>query len=378
MIYKTFQHRVYANTQGYADLDRVLGLCAELYNAGLEEWRDAYSLRGVSRSLYDQYKEFVFVRKDLPEWGCLSQQIGRGVLKRLDRARQSFFRRVKSGDTPGYPRFKSAHRWHTIELGESTSAMIKERKSGFIVKIKGLPQLRLKKGIELPNVSQLKALSITKRGRRVYANMTYEVEQEVLPQSNTSVGIDMGVTDRLALSNGERITKRRKPNDKLKKAQQRLSRCKKRSLEWKKRKRILANAHSREKVCNRNACHEITTDLIKRFGTIAIEDLKINNMTTKGHRGLTREILEQTWGVLRSQLTYKAAWAGRNLIEVDPRYTSQQCFDCKQINKASRIGKQYVCAFCGYSEDADVNAAKNILARALAGGTFPAAVLEAA
>lgn len=97
VIYKTFQARAYTNTEGYARLDDVLIQCARLYNAALEEWRTAYKQAGVRRTLYDQQKELTGIRTDDPEfWGAMSLEVGRGVLKRLDRARQAFFRRVKA------------------------------------------------------------------------------------------------------------------------------------------------------------------------------------------------------------------------------------------------------------------------------------------
>ena len=94
--------------------------------------------------------------------------------------------------------------------------------------------------------------------------------------------------------------------------------------------------------------------------------------------GLNRSINEQTWGMIRQQLAYKAAWAGRELVVVDPRYTSQTCSRCRVVNGQARVGKRYKCAFCGLTIDADVNAAINILHRGLAGGDVPVAALDAA
>ena len=127
MTHHTYQLRGYTTSTGYDLLDAVLRQCAVLYNAALEEWKGAYKQAGVSRTYYDQTKEFTLVRQDDPDmWGALSLHIGRGVLRRLDRARQAFFRRVKTGDVPGYPRFKSGRHWNTIELSDVSAAMVKE------------------------------------------------------------------------------------------------------------------------------------------------------------------------------------------------------------------------------------------------------------
>ena len=249
-------------------------------------------------------------------------------------------------------------------------------------KLKECPKLEIRLGRELPDSHQLKTLLITKRGNRIYANLVYAVPSELLPESDSIIGIDMGVTDRLTLSNGGQ-TRRRKTNaNQIKRKQQRLARCKKDSREYRRRRRILANAHYRERVRNRNECHEITTELIRNHGTIAIEDLIVTEMTksSKGQkkRSLNRGILEQTWGMMRQQLSYKAEWAGRALIVVNPAYTSQTCSGCGTANKGSRKGKAYKCVECGMVKDADVNAAINILNRAMAGGNNPVAVTKTA
>lgn len=396
VIHKTYQVRAYTSASGYDRIASVLLNCAQLYNASLEEWKTAYRHKGhslsVALSKFDQIKEFTSVRNDDPEfWGAISVQIGRGVLTRLDRARQSFYKRVKNGDIPGFPRFKPASRWNTIEIPEQCTAMVKKRGEGHVVKIKGLPTLRLKKGLNLPPARDLKSLTITRRGRRLWVNLIYAVEQELLPLSNKAVGLDMGVLDRVTLSTGEHISRRNKPNTKLKRAQQRMSRCRKNSRRWKQRRAVLSNLQDRERIRNRNECHRITTDIVRRFGFIAIEDLKIDNMiaSAKGtieepgkqvrlKSGLNRSINEQTWGIIKQQLTYKAEWAGRFLVLIDPKHTSQTCSGCGVVKGKARVSKQYECALCGLVMDADVNAAINILHRGLAGGNIPAAALDAA
>ena len=388
-VHKTYQHRAYTTRAGYERIAEVMRESSRLYNAALEEWRWAYRA-GVGISLYSQYRELTAIRAEDEFWGNISIQVGRVVLRRAERARQAFYRRVKAGEKPGYPRFKSSRRWHTMELANVTPAMAKQRGNCWVVCVKGLPEIRLRKGLALPE-STPKALSLTQRGRRLFVNLTYEVEQAVLPKSVTVVGIDMGISDRLALSTGESVKRRRKPNEKLHRAQRRLSRCRKGSHGWRKRGAVLANQQHRERVRNRNECHRVTTDLVRRFGLIALEDLPIRNMTASAKgtieepgtnvrqkAGLNRSITEQTWGVIRSQLTYKAEWAGRELVLVDPRFTSQRCSGCGVVSADNRQGKQYSCADCGMTEDADTNAARNILHKALAGRRWPDLRLPAA
>ena len=389
VVLKTYQHRAYTTKGGYTRIAEVLRESARLYNAALEEWRWAYR-SGVSVSLYSQFRELTAIRADDAFWGGISVQIGRGVLRRDDRARQGFYRRVTSGETPGYPRFKSGRRWHTIELADANEGMVKQRDNYCAIRIKGLPEIRLRKGLTLPE-GVPKALTITLRGRRLFVNLTYAADLATLPGSEAAVGLDMGVSDRLALSTGEVVKRRRKPNKRLIRAQQRLSRCRKGGHRWHKRKSVLANHQHRERVRNRNECHRLTTDLVRRFGLIAVEDLAIRNMTRSAagtienpgtgvaqKRGLNRSITEQTWGLIRSQLAYKAEWAGRELVVVDPKFTSQRCSECGVVSAEHRQRKRYDCAECGMTEDADVNAARNILHKAMAGRRTPGYRLPAA
>ena len=386
-IHKTYQRRGYLSRDGYGQLDRAMAECAVLYNAALQERRDAYRHPDKVGITYNQQQgQLTHIRSEDEYWGGVSVHISRGVLRRVERAFNSFFRRVKKGDTPGYPRFKSLRRWHTIEMAEVNPAMVRDGK----VNVKGLPTIHLKQG-GLPDSGQLKSLRITKRGRRVTVNMAYAEEATPLPPNNASVGIDMGITDRLTLSNGESIDHRLSDRAGIAEKQRRLARCVNGSREWRKRRAILANAQGRERIRNRNACHRITTAIVREYGHIAVEDLPITNMTAsakgtvdspgknvRAKSGLNREIQSQTWGMLREQLRYKAEWAGREFAVVPAQHTSQRCSQCGVIAAGNRSGKTYRCRGCGYEGDADVNAALNIMARGFGGWEYPAAVLDAA
>ncbi len=376
--YSTYQYRGYCTRRGHERLDAIFVECSILYNAALQERRDAYKMADKSISYYDQATALTQIRKDIPEWGSMSLQVGRGVLRRVDRAFQAFFRRVRQGEKPGFPRFRSRHRYQTIEVAETTPAMLKcsqdERRAH--VKIKGLPTITLRTKRPLPEGSP-KTLMITRRPTGIVVSMAFEVERKPLPANPQAVGIDMGVTKRMTLSNGGIVERRTIGRRRENRLRQEVSRCKKGSSSRKKRVRSLGRETYRNKIRNRSACHEVTTELVRSYGMIALEDLRIGNMTrsaagtaeTPGRNvaaksGLNRSILEQTWGVIRQQLNYKAEWAGRELVVVDPRHTSQTCSACGVMDAASRTGERYECAHCGKLMDADVNAAINILARA--------------
>ena len=336
-------------------------MCALLYNGALREWRDAYSQAGVSRTLVDQFKELTLVRRDDPSgWGSLSVQVGRGVLMRLDRARRAFYRRVERGETPGYPRFKSYSRWKTMELAEPARGMVTSGR----VRIKGLPTLRLRSKAPLPDPGQVRALTITKRGRRVFVNLTYEVEREPLSRSLAKVGVDMGTSDRMALSTGERVDSSRRPSASVERARRRLLRCAEGSRRWRERRAVLTNQQHRERIRNRNECHRITTEIVRRFGLVAVGDL----VPREGLRG---SVQEQTWSLLQAQLAYKAEWAGREFVRVDSHHTNVRCSECGAADSSAHGRKRFECPNCGNSMAADINSAINILQKAMAGGTSP-------
>ena len=139
---------------------------------------------------------------------------------------------------------------------------------------------------------------------------------------------------------------------------------------------MLPRETRRNHVRNRNHCHQTTTGIVRRFGRIAVEKLVIGNMTHSAtgtveqpgtnvvaKSGLNREILNQTWGLLREQLRYKAAWAGRQFVEVNPRYTSRMCLGCGERTPQSEYWT-YACEMCGMVADRDTNAAENVKQRA--------------
>ena len=362
----THQVRAFTNARGHARLDRVLRMCTQLYNAALRDWRDAYRQAGVSRSRADQFKELTKVRRDDPSgWGGLSVQVGRGVLMRLDRARRAFYRRVELGETPGYPRFKTHSRWRTIELGEPARGML----ASDCVRIKGLPTLRLRNTGRLPDPAQVRALTITKRGRRVYVNLTYEVEREPLPRSPESVGINMGTSELMALSTGEHVGSTRRDPAGLQRARRRLLRCEEGSRRWRARRAVLVNQHHRERVRSRNECHRLTSAIVMRFGLIAVGEL----VHCEGERQPPKE---QAWSLLQSQLAYKAEWAGREFVRVDSLNTTVTCSECGVSDPDGCNRGRFECAHCGHEMAAGINSAVNILKKAMAGGTSPPTISE--
>lgn len=377
MYHTSYQLRGYMSRSKRRRVQDVLRLCAELYNAALEERRDTYGCTGKSVSLYNQVAHFTRTRKVDPRWNKISVQVGRGVLRRLDRAFNGFFRRVKSGDKPGYPRFKPAQRYTCIEIAETTPGMLKIGEHGkAYVKVKGLPTIEIRPNRELPPSSDLKSLRINLRQSGVDVNLGFAFTPEPLSVSDSAVGLDVGVSNRVALSDGRMIESREPDRKRERRLRRAISRSQKGSNTRRRRVLALSRVTRKNTVRNRNMVHEVTTGLIQAHGRIAMEKLVIPNMTRDGRgtierpgvnvaqkRSLNRRILDQTWGMIREQLRYKAEWAGREFIEVDPKYTSRICHSCGHSSPQSEY-RTYRCGVCGMVMDRDTNAALNVMARA--------------
>ena len=332
MPHHTYQHRAYTSRAGYARIAEVLRHNCDLYNAARLERMTAWKQARKSRTFYDQCKELTDIRADDPDgYGSEAVSYGRGALKRIDRAYSAFYARCKQGETPGHPRWKPYHRYRTLDVFGLSTGTVKRVGEQTRIKVRGLPTLRIRKGRHLPEGKPV-ALSITQRGRRVWVQVSYEVEKEQMEPTGRVVGLDMGVSDRVALSDGKRIERRKPKRDRVKQAQRRLSRCKKGSRRWKERRRVLSNQQHRQRVSNRNEVHRLTTALVREHDLIVAEGLQIKNMTrsAKGtveepgrnvaaKSGLNRSINDQTWGMILTQLAYKAEWAGSQAREGGPQ-----------------------------------------------------------
>ena len=259
------------------------------------------------------------------------------------------------------------------------------------VSIKGLPPIEVRPTRPLPDRESLQTIRITMRPTGVTVDLVYHHEPEKqAPSGRPTVGIDLGVNQRLTLSDGTVIEPRQVDRARVESLRRRLSTARKGSNRRRKRATALSRECRRNQVRNRNQCHHITTSLVKNYALIAIEDLNLRNMTAsargtvenpgsqvKQKAGLNRSLLEQSLGLITNQLRYKAEWAGVQLIAANPRYTSMTCSGCGTVNQGRPDEyRVFRCAQCGLTMDRDHNAAINILNRALRaqqGGNSPAA-----
>jgi putative transposase len=419
MSIKSYKYRISANKLTTEKLHWTLDRCRELYNAGLQERRDAYEMkvkrhpgyydketrkqltREFAVDCYTQQHELVAIKELRPEYQDIASHVLQNVMMRLKRAYDNFFRRAQDGEQPGYPRFQGKNRYDgfTYPDGECWKLDAKERPTntkGMVrVNLKlakiGTVKLHLHRSIE----GKIKTLTIRREGEHWYAIFTCEIgTPEPLPVSYEDVGIDLGVTQFAALSNGEFLDHPRyfrKAEKKLAKAQQALARKKRGSHRRTKAVRHVARLHRKIANQRKDFQHKAARKLVNRYQVIVFEDLQVKNLTkvpapkqdkeTGKHlpngaaakAGLNKSILDAGWSTFTQMVSVKAAWAGRTVVFVNPSMTSQTCPNCGAIHKKTLEERWHSCP-CGCKMDRDTASAKIILnlgQKQLVAGTRP-------
>jgi putative transposase len=359
-----------------------------LYNGALQERRDAY--RHVSKTSIKygmQSAQLKEIRVHDPErqgrWSFSSQQ---ATLRRLDKAFAAFFRRVKAGETPGYPRFRGVNWFDTVDFpkdGDGCRWDSTAHDPVTRVRFQGVGHVKVNQ--HRPVVGKVKTVSVKREGKRWYVILTAEqTAPEPLPATGSVVGIDMGIANFLADSGGEFIENPRhgrKAAAKLEAAQQAVARCKRRSNRRKKAVHKVADLHRKVRRQRLDHAHKTALGLVREHDFIAHEDLKIRNMVkapaprpdpdqpgsflpnrAAAKAGLNHSISDAGWGVFLTILHAKAESAGRDVIAVDPRNTSRTCPECGHVAAENRpTQEKFHCVSCDHSAHADTVGALNVL-----------------
>lgn len=348
----------------------MLGLLRGLYNAALEERREAWRRQGVSITHAVQEKALTEIKRECPEYTLIHTHLLQDVVKRLDRAFQAFFRRVKAGQTPGYPRFKGRDRYTTFtfkDAGKGNGAAVVA--GGKRLRLSGIGNVKMKAHREMEGT--LKTVGVTRDGDgHWYALLTREVPTKPLPATGRTVGIDVGIASFLATSDGELVANPR-PLETARRtvvrAQRAVSRKKRGSRRRAKARARLARAHAKIANTRKDFHHKTARDLVRRYDRIAVEDLNVLGLA----RGmLARPVHDAAWAQFTTTLSAKAEEAGRILVRVDPRGTSQRCSGCDADVPKDLGTRVHRCPHCGLTMDRDINASRNIhrLGQSLRGG----------
>ncbi len=357
---KTFAYRLYPSTPQARLLERTLETCRRWYNQCLAERRDAYQQRGESISVYQQLARVKEYKAANPSAKGIHSHVLQIVVTDLDKAFQAFFRRVKAGETPGFPRFKGRNRFSSVGFKEYGNGF---KLDGRRLRLSGIGRVAAR--WHRPLEGTIKTARIVRKAGKWYARFVCATDPSPLPPTGRAVGIDVGIASLITTSDGENISHPawyRVAQRRLRVVQRRVARRTQGGANW--RKAVAALAREHERIANRRKdfLHKLAHHLITRYDRIALEDLRITNMVR--NRRLAKSILDAGWGYLIQHLTRKAAEAGRVVLLVDPRNTSRTCSRCGHVFESLSLSDRWIDCGCGLSLDRDHNAAVNILNRA--------------
>ena len=312
---KSYKYRIYPSRAQVTILERTLDICCELYNAALQERRDAWRIARKSVSCYEQQKQLSEIKNIREDLKSVYSQVLCDVLARLDKAFNAFFGRVKSDEKAGFPRFRSRSRYSSFTYPQFDRRGFELPTSKLRLPKIGMVKIKLHRPIE----GKVKTLTITRSSTgKWFACFTAEIEHESLTDNQNIVGIDMGLKSFATLSTGEVIANPkflRVEEKQLAKAQKKLSAAKKGSPERAKQRKVVARIHERIANKRRNFAHQESRKLVNRFGVIVFENLNIKGMV-KNHR-LAKSISDAAWSRLIQFTAYKAEWAGRCVRQVN-------------------------------------------------------------
>lgn len=355
---KTFKYQVQPTPAQAAQLGATMRVCRELYNAALQERKEAWQKCHVSMNYYQQKAQLPDIRHVREDCAAIHSQVLQDVILRVNRTFQAFFRRVANGEKPGYPRFKGRNRYHSFTYPQwgNGASLIGNR---LLLSKIGYLEVRWSRPLE----GTPKTVSIIEEADGWYVCFSCaDVPVQPLPLMGEETGIDLGLESFLTLANGEQIPNPRhyrKAEKALAKAQRRKDRRKKGSKRRRKAVRLLAKKYQKVARQRRDFHHKTALALVRQYDTIYFESLQVANLAQNEH--LAKSIYDAGWSQFCSILAFKAENAGKRVVAVPPAYTSQVCSGCGMLVRKGLSVRLHECLDCGASLHRDHNAALNIL-----------------
>jgi putative transposase len=355
---KTYKYRLFSTEAQTQALDAQLGEACRLYNAALQERREAYQKSGVSLTYYDQASQLKEIRNagslDLANYSACQD-----ILRRIEKTFKAFFRRVKSGQKAGYPRFRSRRRFDSYTFPRYGDGC---RLTGARLYLQGVGHLKVK--LHRPVDGVIKTITVKRECGKWYACFSVEVVGELLPQTDTATGIDVGLTAFATLADGTEVDNPRyykRAQARLRLAQRRVARRKRGGKNRRKAVLLLQKAHAKVKNQRADFQHKVARTLVNAYGVIAVEDLNIKGLASGM---LAKSVNDAGWAAFIAKLAYKAAEAGRQLVHVNPCGTSQRCLCGAPVPK-TLSQRWHQCEVCGLSAARDHVSAQLILGQGL-------------
>jgi putative transposase len=346
-VRKAFRYRLYPTKKQLVDLDAQLTEARTLYNAALQERRDAYRKAHRSLNYYDQANQLKAIRAD-GSLGLANFSACQDVLRRVQKTFDAFFRRVKAGDKAGYPRFKGRDRFDSYTF-PSYSDGCKVRDNGKLY-CQGVGELKVK--WHRPLQGTVKTVTLKREAGRWYVCFSVEYDQSPLPENTEAVGLDVGLEAFATLSDGTRIDNPRyfkTAQAQLRRAQRKVARRQRGSHRRRKAVRLLQRMHVHIRNQRRDFHHQVARRLVNQYGYIFVEDLNIKGLASGM---LAKAVHDVGWGLFLMILLGKAADAARVGLKVYSPGTSQEC-PCGAPVPKTLGDRWHFCQACGLSVPRD-------------------------
>jgi putative transposase len=347
---KSIKYRIYPSRSQIHLLNSTLEGCRLYYNHLLLQRKDAWEKDKKYFTCFEQQKlnkNFL----DKTKYDIYAQVI-QNVAVRIDLAFKAFFRRLKNGEKPGYPRFKSYGRYDSFTYPQRGWKI--EEKNILIPKIGKIKSI-IHKNIE----GVVKTCTVKKEADKWFIIFVYETDySETIPETDEAVGIDVGLSNFAVFSDETVIDNPRffkEEEKKIAKLQSRRDKTKNKKLN-----KVIQKRHNKVKNKRKDFCHKLSRKIVNKYSKIFVEDLSINVMK-EDMKYLSKSINDASWNLFIKNLVYKAEDAGRLIKLVNPAYTSQDCSNCSYRVKKKLSERIHNCPNCELVIDRDLNAAKNIL-----------------
>ncbi|WP_025121641.1 MULTISPECIES: RNA-guided endonuclease TnpB family protein [unclassified Serratia (in: enterobacteria)] len=369
--FQAFKFQLRPNGQQERDMRRFAGACRFVFNRAL-------ALQNENHEAGNKYIPYTKMASWLIEWkshpdtkwlkDAPSQPLQQS-LKDLERGYKNFFQKRAA-----FPRFKKRGQNDAFRYPQG----VKFDQVNNRISLPKLGWVRYRNSREV--IGEVKNVTVSQSCGKWYVSIQTEYEvADPVHNSESMVGLDAGVTQLATLSDGtvyQPVNSFKGSQRKLAVLQKQLSRKEKFSANWQKQKRKIQRLHSHIANIRRDYLHKVTSEISKNHAMIVIEDLKVSNMSksakgsaeqpgrnVRAKSGLNRAILDQGWYEMRRQLEYKQLWQGGQVLAIPPAYTSQRCACCGHTAKDNRQSQsKFECQICGYTANADINGARNILA----------------
>jgi putative transposase len=355
---QVFRYRLKPTKSQVAILNRQLDLCRWTYNQTLALRKTAWDDEQKHIGYYESKRYITIWKQDKPELSEVHSHVLQDVSMRVDLALQAFFRRVRNGEEPGFPRFKGKNWYDSLTYFE-TGFKLKEN----MLWLSKIGDIKI--WLHRPLEGIIKRLTIRRSStEKWYVSFLVEdAPKNAMPDSEKAVGIDVGISNFAVFSDGTFVENQKylaACEDRLKKAQSKKDKLPHKSPERKKAAKKVSHIYERLGNLRDNFAHQLSHKMINDYAIICLEDIDITNLIEKKPY-MAKSVLDASWNRFRTYVTYKAESAGRKVVLVNPAYTSQMCSGCGSIVKKDLSERVHNCPKCGLVMDRDLNASKNIL-----------------